>query len=233
MDLLSIARLSKRTPTAEDSRSAAEHGSDMNPFLRTTAVALLMLSVLVACGDDSTNRAESPSASSASPSTSNDTTEEVINPCSPEASPDETALEGETAAPGTPMVDVKAHDEGYRGVPATLPAGPRGFRLVGAGDEFHEMALIRLQEGEKRSVLDLLDLHESTNKDPFEYVGGVTACPGDTSEALGADLTPGRYALVCFVPAGTTPDLEGPELLAVYERPPHYQTGMLAEFVVN
>lgn len=156
----------------------------------------------------------------------------AINPCSPEAPPEEIALEGSPAADGATLHDVVAVEYAFTGVPSTLPPGPHGFRLSTEGEELHELALVRLDDDRPLDVL--LDLPEDEQEGVVEYIGGVAACPGTTSpEPLGADLEPGRYALVCYVPVGTTPDLRGDELLEAYENPPHYARGMTTEVTVG
>ncbi len=180
----------------------------------------------VACGDDN------PPSANGSVTTVAEGEAEEINPCSPEAPPEETALEGDPVAVGAPITDIVATEYRFDEVPATLPAGPHGFRLIGEGEEFHELALIRVDDD--RPVVDLLELSEDEQEEATTYIGGVTACPGKTSpEALGVDLEPGRYTLLCFVPVGTSPDLEGDDLLDAYENDPHFTEGMVAEFTVE
>lgn len=190
---------------------------------RALALTILFSGVaIVGCGDDD----PPPSASG------DDAAEEEVNPCSPDAPAEATALEGEPAAEGAPITDVVGVEYRFEDVPTTLPAGPHGFRLIGEGDEFHELALIRVNDD--RPIETLLELPEDEQEEVTEYIGGLTACPGETSEeALGVTLEPGRYALVCFVPVGTTPDLTGDELLAAYENPSHLIEGMSAEIVVE
>ncbi len=183
--------------------------------------ALALAAGFGACGDDDKKAASPPT-----------TVGETINPCSPEADPEETALEGDAAPVGATIHHIRGLEYRFDGVPQRLPAGPHGFRLVGAGAEFHEMALVRVESD--RPVTELLDLPEKEQEKVIPYLGGVTACPGTTSaEAVGGNLTPGRYALVCFIPVGTTPDLRGADLLAAYEHAPHFTEGMIAEFTVE
>ena len=161
---------------------------------------------ITACGDDDDIASETTTTTGA---------EEVVNPCSPDAPPEETALEGEPPVAGASIHDIRAVEYRFEDVPETLPAGPHGFRLIGAGEEFHELALVRVEDD--RPIEELLDLSEAEQETAILYLGGVTACPGTTSEALGAELEPGRYALICFIPVGTTPGLRGDDLLAAYE----------------
>ncbi|MBA2281914.1 MAG: hypothetical protein H0W25_11890 [Acidimicrobiia bacterium] len=184
---------------------------------------------LAACGDGGSSTATTSEADDVAAGAEE---EAEVNPCSPEAPAEETALEGEPAAPGAPITDVVAVDYAFEGVPETLPSGEHGFTLSGTGDEFHELALVRVDDD--RPVEEIFDLPESEQEAISEYLGGITACPGETSaEPLGASLEPGRYVLVCFVPVGTTPDLRGDALPAAYENPPHFTEGMVAELTVE
>lgn len=203
------------------------------PTVPTVLVAAGLFASLAACGDDDPTPSATAEATATSPPTSaSEPADEEINPCSPEAPDEAVGLEGDPAEPGAPVIDVVAVEYAFEGVPATLPAGPHGFRLIGEGEEFHELALVRVDD--ERPLAELLELPEDEQEEVTTYVGGVTACPQETSpEPLGADLTPGRYALLCFVPVGTTPDLEGDDLLAAYENAPHFVEGMVAEFSVG
>lgn len=188
-----------------------------------TLAALLLAGVVVTatCGDvDTVDKASTPTVA-----------QQDVNPCSPDATPEETALEGGPPVEGATIHDIRAVEYRFDGVPETITAGPHGFRLIGAGEELHELALVRV--GDDRPIDDLLNLPEPEQQTAIPYLGGVTACPGTTSEPLGAELEPGRYALLCFVPVGTTPDLRGDDLLEAYEHAPHYTEGMIAEIVVE
>ena len=177
------------------------------------------------CADDSKPNANSSTEAAA-------TEDEPVNPCAPEADAEGTAVEG-SKAPGDAVIhDITAVEYEFQGAPSRLPAGPHGFRLRSAGTEFHELALVRVESD--RPVTELLELSEEEQEKAMPYVGGVTACPGATSpEAVGGVLEPGRYALLCFVPVGTTPQLRGKELLQAYENEPHLAHGMVAEITVE
>lgn len=196
----------------------------MQPSRTLTAFLLAGIAAvtITACGDDGDIAEEATTTTG---------TEEDVNPCSPDAPPEETALEGESPTAGATIHDIRAVEYRFEDVPETLAAGQHGFRLIGAGEEFHELALVRVEDD--RLIEELLDLPESEQETAIPYLGGVTACPGTTSEALGAELEPGRYALLCFVPVGTTPDLRSDYLLAAYENAPHFTEGMLAEITVE
>lgn len=206
---------------------------------RFAGVAVLVSILTAACADN--NEGRSPNAGDQGDEVSTEPTADdraggddlPVNPCSPDAPAEETGLEGNPPKRGATIVAVSGHEYRFGGLDDSYPAGEYGFTLEGAGNEFHELALIRIADPERRSVAELLELPEDESEAVTEYVGGVTACPGSTSEALGASLEPGRYALVCFVPVGTTPELEGAELAEAYENAPHFTEGMAHEFEVT
>lgn len=214
-------------------RSGAHRELMRIPTVPTVLVAAGLFASLAACGDDDPTPSATADATTTSPPTSAaGSADEEIKPCSSEAPAEAVGLEGDPAEPGAPIVDVVAVEYAFEGVPATLPAGPHGFRLIGEGEEFHELALLRVDD--ERPIAELLELPEEEQEEVSTYIGGITACPQETSpEALGATLTPGRYALVCFVPVGTTPELRGDDLLAAYENAPHFAEGMVAELTVE
>jgi hypothetical protein len=181
--------------------------------------------VAASCADPPQPRSDS--AAGAGPSE-----KAPANPCGPDADEEGSAVEGSKAPEDATIHDVTAVEYEFQGAPTRLAAGPHGFRLVSAGEEFHELALVRVDSDQP--VSDLLELPEDEQAKVMPYIGGVTACPGETSpDAVGGFLQPGRYALLCFVPTGTRPDLRGKDLLAAYENPPHFTHGMVAEILVG
>jgi hypothetical protein len=86
-------------------------------------------------------------------------------------------------------------------LPDTLPAGLTRLRLRNDGQELHHLQLVRLGDG--FTIADLNDSFNAGNftATPITYAGGPNvAPPGLTSEVL-VNLTPGRYAIVCFIPS--------------------------------
>ena len=183
----------------------------------------------VGCGDDD---------DAASPTTDAQATDGAehngpINPCAPGAPADASALEGEEASPQATIVEVTAIDHEFEGVEASYRQGDYGFRMTNRGREVHEMAVIRINDGESRAVEELLALPEEQSEQVTEYIGGTVACPGETADALGVQMAPGRYALLCFIPTGLTPDV--PSSKEAFEElgPPHFTRGMVAEIQVT
>jgi hypothetical protein len=122
---------------------------------------------------------------------------------------------------GYEEVDVEAIDYGYENVPETVPAGVVSIALTNAGNEQHEMILFRRADGETRPVEDLLALPEEEVEQFLTFTSANVVEPGATGVA-NAELTPGGYVGICFLPVG------GGEA-----GPPHFLEGMITEFEVT
>ena len=128
-------------------------------------------------------------------------------------------------------VEVTADEYAFEGFPETVPAGTALVALSNAGTEYHEVALMRIADGETRSIEELLALPEEEVGTVVTSAGFVFAPPGQASYVT-ADLEPGRYAALCFVPVGATPEaLESGA--ALDEADMHAMHGMVAEFEVE
>lgn len=119
---------------------------------------------------------------------------------------------------GAQVIDVTAVDFSFQGIPAEVPAGATSFEMDNQGESPHEMVLVRLGQG---VVLDeLLASGEEPSPEEAEDVGSTFAAPGEGGAYLNVeDLTPGTYAVICFVP--------GPEGKA------HHELGMKTTFQVG
>ena len=119
-------------------------------------------------------------------------------------------------------VEVTAVDYAFEGVPDTIPAGTVALRLTNSSEEEeHEMVVFRRAPGGDLTFDELLELPEEEAESQIEFATAAFAPPGETATAL-AELTPGQYAMVCFIPVG------GGE-----EGPPHFTEGMKQEFTVE
>jgi uncharacterized cupredoxin-like copper-binding protein len=120
--------------------------------------------------------------------------------------------------PDAERVDVTAREYEFD-IPATVPAGPVSFVLSNEGEEPHHMVVVAFTGDE--TVEDLFAAEEA-GEDPEQFVEDIgdspAATPGEET-VLNADLSPGRYAMLCFISA---PDGE-----------PHAIKGMHAEFTVG
>jgi hypothetical protein len=119
-------------------------------------------------------------------------------------------------------VDVAGVDYGYEGVPSTIPAGTVAFRFANESDtEEHEMAILKKADGVQLSWEELVELPEEEAMTKAEFLGAAFAPPGGDSGTF-AELSPGEYAMICFIPVGGSED-----------GPPHFTQGMLQEFTVE
>jgi hypothetical protein len=146
-------------------------------------------------------------------------------------------------------LDVLAKDYSYGGIGGEEPTGITVVSLDNQGTEYHEIVLLRRDDGVTEPAEDLLALPEDEASQKVQFVGQALAAPGTVGWGL-ADLTPGDYIAACFIPKGTTPDVYAEALAAESSMPsdgsgptgsvpgegegtPHYMLGMLVEFTVG
>jgi hypothetical protein len=80
-----------------------------------------------------------------------------------------------------------------------LTAGKHTVRVESAPGQQHEIVVVRLVPG--KSATDLVSWVEKMDgPPPGEVVGGTTGLVAGESNIFTIDLTPGDYAVVCFVP---------------------------------
>jgi hypothetical protein len=123
------------------------------------------------------------------------------------------------APPAGPMVvDVTARDFGFEGLPTELAAGSYEFHFRNTGAELHELVIFRNLEGLSLEELHALGPQGVVEK--VELVGIVFADPGQPApDVIVADLAPGEYEVVCFIPTPT-------------DGQPHFAHGMHAVITV-
>lgn len=137
-------------------------------------------------------------------------------------------------------LEVTAGDFHFDGMPPSVPAGPAILTLDNAGEELHQIMLLRLDDGVTDTVEALAALPEDAVMAKGEPMGMSFAFPGQ--QGFGTmSLTPGRYVALCFIPVGTTPEAieemesagaEGPPDSAPHA-PTHASAGMVVEFDVT
>jgi hypothetical protein len=135
-------------------------------------------------------------------------------------------------------IDVTGQEYAFEGLPAEVPAGGTIFNFENVGDEVHEIAIFRINDDVTETVDELLALPEEEAFSKVTSAGFAFAFPG-TSASGTADLTPGRYVALCFLPTGASPEIisqmEGPDSSpppGAELGPPHFIQGMVAEFTV-
>lgn len=128
---------------------------------------------------------------------------------------------------GFESVDVIAVDYEFQGVPDTLPSGFTTFAFSNEGEEVHEMLMVRYKD-ESLTIEDLQGLSDEEAQEKIDFLGASFGPPG-TKDVESKELTPGKYALLCFVPVGST----SPEAAQKADGPPHVAKGMAVEFTVE
>ncbi len=125
-------------------------------------------------------------------------------------------------------VDVTAIDYAYDTNVDGMEAGQVAFDFNNEGTEFHEMALLRIDDEATESLEELLQLPEDEAESKTTFVGISFAAPGQGS-TMYADLEPGRYVMLCFIPTGSTSFEEA----EAADGPPHFTQGMVKEFTIE
>lgn len=129
---------------------------------------------------------------------------------------------------GFNSVEVTAIDYGYEADLDAVAAGTTAFDFTNGGTELHEMALLRINDDTTETVEELLELPEEEAETKANFIGVAFAAPGEGSNMY-ADLEPGNYFIVCFIPTGTTSF----EDFETAEGAPHFTQGMVQEFTVE
>ena len=170
----------------------------------------------------------------------------AAEPQSPEfAEPYAAVIEYMKANCGYAQVDAIASEYQFQGVPSEIPVGPTIFSLENAGEQVHELIVMRINDDVTMSVEELLALPEEEAMSMVTPAAFAFAFPGTVASST-ADLTAGRYFALCFLPVGATPDVlaqleelgvDGPEDTIPADAglelgPPHFTEGMLLEFTV-
>jgi hypothetical protein len=120
------------------------------------------------------------------------------------------------APPAATVVTINATDFAFD-APDTIAAGRTTFRMINAGREPHQ-AVIAGAAGKTFAELEGAVLSE-TFPDWLTLPGGPGAVSGGDSSIITADLGPGNYLLLCFIPS---PDGK-----------PHVVKGMYRRLVVT
>jgi hypothetical protein len=128
-------------------------------------------------------------------------------------------------------MDVTAKNYEFAGV-EDIDAGTALVQLGNEGTEFHEIAFLRIADGETRPLDELLKLPQDELGTVVTEVSGAAFAPPGAGNATTVELEPGRYAALCFVPVGATPEaLQSGQPLD--ENNGHFMHGMVAEFQVS
>jgi uncharacterized cupredoxin-like copper-binding protein len=104
------------------------------------------------------------------------------------------------AAPTPNVVTVTAREYAFE-APSQLPAGLTTFNFLVKGKEPHHGIMVRLEEG--KTFQDLAAAMKSEGPPPSwaHLDGGMMIGDPEKGSNVTMALTPGRYALICFVPS--------------------------------
>jgi plastocyanin len=224
------------------------------PVGRLSAVGAFVALALAGCAAGASpspsSQAASPSASAAaaSPSASASAEASASPSGSAEASASASASAGAGASGGASAgpsgvagadITVTGVDYAFAGIPDAVDAGTvLGFR--NEGDEPHEMAVFRINDDVELSIQELLALPEDEVGEMVQQTGFAIADPGEDAEETVTVAEAGNYAMLCFIPVGTTSIPEGtpppsgePMPSGVGSGPPHFTVGMVKQFNVQ
>ena len=101
----------------------------------------------------------------------------------------------------------------------TIRATHEVFDVVNAGAQPHEVVLVKFLPGKGMKDLQAWAA-DYKGPPPIVVLGGVTATPPGMPVQFAADITPGDYAFVCFIPD-------------VKDGKPHIEHGMVTPFTVK
>ena len=100
-----------------------------------------------------------------------------------------------------------------------IRSGTRTIRVRNAGKQHHEVELVQLAPG--KSVKEFLDwVGKPEGPPPGKPLGGVSGMEPGMTEYFTANLTPGKYGLICFLPDAK-------------DGQPHFAHGMMQEITVK
>jgi hypothetical protein len=129
-----------------------------------------------------------------------------------------TAASATAAALPTSDVSVALADYSFT-VQGTLAAGKHMLKFENKGPQPHEFELVRFAPG--KTLKDLGAWMDKPNgPPPGDPLGGVSAIMPGSVAYVPVDLTPGNYAMLCFIPDGK-------------DGKPHLEHGMVKEFKVQ
>ena len=155
-----------------------------------------------------------------------------------------TTAASEGGATDGEVFEVELVDFDFVGLPDRAKVGDRITITNSSAGELHEIVVMRLPDGEDRSIDELLalpdDEADALFQGPPEMV--LLAAPGGPQiDAVGdGTLTQaGRFVVICAIPTGADPEeflsaaegSDGPP--EVEGGPPHFVHGMVAELIVE
>ncbi|MGB7210991.1 MAG: hypothetical protein WBC97_00015 [Gemmatimonadales bacterium] len=105
-------------------------------------------------------------------------------------------------------------------IPAVVPAGKQVWKFTNSAAQEHEALLIQLAPGKTAADVGAWVDAGMHGQPPAMPMGGISSLAHGGSSEVSFDLTPGSYALICFIPDAK----DGKE---------HWIHGMVKEFEVK
>jgi hypothetical protein len=107
-------------------------------------------------------------------------------------------------------------------MPDEVAAGPQTWLIENTGGQWHELGILKLEEGTNvNDLLAMLAEEEQAGPPPFEDVAFLSPIGAGQRTWVTWDLPPGEYTVICFLP-----DLAG-------DMAPHAAHGMVRTLVVK
>jgi uncharacterized cupredoxin-like copper-binding protein len=122
----------------------------------------------------------------------------------------------------TPDVTINMVDYSFQ-ITGTVKSGAQNVLLTNSGTEIHEAQVVKLNEGTTFEQFQKLLMAASGSNEsqmPATPAWGMTLSPGISAYSA-VSLTPGNYAIVCFIPS------------AKNGGKPHYMLGMIQSLTVK
>jgi hypothetical protein len=132
---------------------------------------------------------------------------------------------------GYRQLDVTGIEYEFQGLPKTLTAGTVAIKFTNPGAELHELAIYRMKT--KDSLKKVIGLSEKEQEKRLEEVDGSFAMQNQTSYAIAELAKPGRYAVICHLPVGSTSVGALEEAGEDHDAKSHAQEGMYATITVE
>ncbi len=125
-----------------------------------------------------------------------------------------------TASAAEPQADIVMRLDDYKfELSRPITAGTHTFRVENVGPQHHEIQLVQLAPG--KTAKDVIQwVHAPKGPPPGKPLGGIAGTDPNTHAYFTANITPGEYALICFLPDHK----DGKE---------HYEHGMVQQITVS
>lgn len=126
---------------------------------------------------------------------------------------------GEAAEAPAADVDLSLTDFAFA-LGGPVAAGRRVVAVANKGQQMHEAVLVKLDEGATAMDVAAAFAPGGSGRPPAMPLGGVVGLAGGAAQSFPVDFTPGRYALLCFLPDPASGKV-------------HAELGMMSEFDVQ